>query len=73
MNQGLRMMKLKYYKQAMLCFDRAEDVELERTARVFHLAEQAKEKLEEAQREQIFLEQGIVEYASMSKAEKLIA
>ncbi|EAR98741.2 UvrD/REP helicase amine-terminal domain protein (macronuclear) [Tetrahymena thermophila SB210] len=68
--QGLRMMKMRYFQQAMLCFEKAGCQEYMEQAKIFHLADHAKEMLEEAQREYIFLDQGIMEYSSMSKTEK---
>lgn len=42
------MMKLRYFEQAMLCFQRADEHEYALQAKVFYLAERAKEDLEEA-------------------------
>ncbi|KAL4461532.1 hypothetical protein ABPG74_016156 [Tetrahymena malaccensis] len=68
--QGLRMMKMRYFQQAMLCFEKAGCQEYMEQAKIFHLADHAKEMLEEAQREFIFLDQNIMEYSSMNKSEK---
>lgn len=69
-NQGLRMMKHKYYEQAMKCFEKACEISLLKRAQAFHDADEATKIIAKVEAERMYISEKVYQYADLKKFQR---
>ena len=68
--QGLKMMKHKYYEQAIKCFEKAGETSLLKRAQAFHEADDATKIIAKIEAERVYISEKVYQYADLKKYQR---
>ena len=69
-NQGLKMMKHKYYEQAIKCFEKANEEILLKRALAFHHADEATKIIAKVEAERVYIQEKVYHYTDLKKYQR---
>ena len=72
-NQGLKMLKHKYYEQAIKCFEKAGDQILLKRAQAFYNADEATKKIAKVEAERVYIADKMQQYSEIKKSQRRTA